>query len=118
MTREEELTHYLNNIDFENDDVVYNKIEKLFKENQELKKQFENAVADYETTMAEKVELERQLKELGGVDEYNRYLLNQQKEFIRWLDGNTRLAPEPKKGLLNEILQKYKEIIGVSDEKK
>lgn len=215
MTREEELTHYLNNIDFENDDVVYNEIEKLFKKNQELKqklnwiafgddpelalrylrkigyvdfdeerkvyinkhnnepfvlddeeekayyikseelneyteqleyqnnelkkqlenyqklgfkylqdqnielnKRYLNAVADYETTMAEKVELERQLKELGGVDEYNRYLLNQQKEFIRWLDGNTRLAPEPKKGLLNEILQKYKEIIGVSDEKK
>lgn len=33
----EELISYLNNIDFENSDIVYNEIEKLVKENQELK---------------------------------------------------------------------------------
>ena len=36
----------------------------LLKENQELKKKYENAVADYETTMAEKNELKKKLEEL------------------------------------------------------
>lgn len=101
----------------------------LLKENQELKKQYENAVADYETTMAEKEQLKKQLEECKDkINWYENFEVNktidklrlkhniQQKEFIRWLDGNTRLAPEPKKGLLNEILQKYKEIIGASVE--
>lgn len=111
------------------------------KENQELKKKYENAVADYETTMAEKEQLNRlvnscqeeirklkkqletyeiegykQNEELDKMSFDIRKYKTQQKEFIKWLDGNTRLAPEPKKGLLNEILQKYKSIIGVSDE--
>ena len=35
----------------------------LIEENQELKKKYENAVADYETTMAEKEQLKKQLKD-------------------------------------------------------
>ena len=38
-------------------------IDLLIKENQELKQKYENAVADYETTMAEKEQLKKQLKE-------------------------------------------------------
>ena len=34
---ENELINYINNIDFENSNIVYNEIEKLIKENQELK---------------------------------------------------------------------------------
>lgn len=39
-----------------------NAMQALLKENQELKKKYENAVVDYETTMAEKNELKSQLK--------------------------------------------------------
>lgn len=38
---EKELIYYLNNIDFENSNIVYNEIEKLIKENQELKERLE-----------------------------------------------------------------------------
>lgn len=104
---------------------------------EELNKKYLNAVADYETTMAEKEQLNRlvnscqeeirklkkqletyeiegykQNEELDKMSFDIRKYKTQQKEFIKWLDGNTRLAPEPKKGLLNEILQKYKSIIG------
>ena len=38
-------------------------IKQLEQENKELKKKYENAVADYETTMAEKNKLKRQLED-------------------------------------------------------
>ena len=44
-------------------DMASEEYTSLLKENQELKKQYENAVADYETAMAEKVELKKQLEE-------------------------------------------------------
>ncbi len=136
----------------ENNDKVVDKVNwenmLLKKENQELNKKYVNAVADYETTMAEKVELEKQLQELGGVDEYNRYLLNQQKKFINYLEDKINMCDgfldtiksdleeispggrlsnktyiatqimknETGKKVYEEILQKYKEIIGVSDD--
>lgn len=86
------------------------------KENQELNKKYVNAVADYETTMSEKVELEKRLEEyqLQNIDLrsdimiqktafpnkaikdktfYDLYdmptyeeLLIKQKEFIKWLE--------------------------------
>lgn len=102
----EELISYLNNIDFENSNIVYNEIEKLAKEYQQenkiLKEKYENAVADYETTMTEKNKLE-----------------TQQKEFINYLenmldDENDIFSVVRVK----DVLQKYREITGVSNEKK
>ena len=131
----------------------------LKEENQELKQKYLNSVADYETTMVEKEQLNslvnscqeeiRQLKkQLESVNEQisclrrsierkeeriidlqyeripytNEYvdkLLNQQKEFISYLENEKdRLAGvcnnicEYKFDEVNDILQKYKEIIG------
>lgn len=90
-------------------------INNLLKENQELKKKYENTVADYETTMFEKEQLKKQLEEyklqninlredimiqkiafpnklIKDKTFYNLYdmptyeeVLTQQKEFIKWL---------------------------------
>ncbi len=57
----------------------------------------------------ENQELKKQLHELGGVDEYNKYLLNQQKEFIKFLEDSWK---ETQDIWYIKILQKYKEIIG------
>lgn len=93
-------------------------IDLLIKENQKLKKQLE----DY--------------KELGFkyLQDKNNNLETQQKEFIKYLEdekdrlarecsniyedslGHTRLVNEDKFNEVNDILQKYKSIIGVSDE--
>ena len=146
----------------------------LLDENQELKKKYENAVVDYETTMFEKEQLNslvnscqeeiRQLKKqledaneqisylrrsierkeeriidlqyerIPYTNEYVDKLLNQQKEFISYLEnekdrlsrecsqiyedslGKTRLVNEDIFNEVNDILQKYKSIIGVLDE--
>ena len=90
-------------------------IDLLIKENQELKEKYLNAVADYETAMAEKSELKKQLEESNELvvqgtrkrmklhDEYNRLrkgyqdtykdvhieikeYKSQQKEFIKYLE--------------------------------
>ena len=114
----------------------------LIKENQELKEKYENAVADYETTMAEKNELKKQVEERTKMYQ-NAYdysqkmegkaiiLEAQQKEFINYLEDeikNTQIKWGNKlteKGYIDIamtvrayqiILQKYKEIIGVLDE--
>ena len=101
-------------------------VDKINWENQLLKKKYENAVADYETTMAEKKEME-----------------NQQKEFIKYLEdeidicdgfldtvksdlqeipygvisANENITTRIKENetahkVYEEILQKYKSIIG------
>lgn len=144
-------------------EIEYLKIEPML-ENQELKKKYENAVADYETTMFEKEQLNslvnscqekiRQLKKQleESKDNYNcllkqkeqfEYIMSkrvdyqgQKKEFIKYLeDEKDRLIKETshyyidsfdRQHSVNEtiydevdmILQKYKEIIGVSNEKK
>lgn len=114
----------------------------LIKENKELKEKYENAVADYETTMAEKNELKKQVEERTKMYQ-NAYdysqkmegkaiiLEAQQKEFINYLEDeikNTQIKWGNKlteKGYIDIamtvrayqiILQKYKEIIGVLDE--
>lgn len=130
-------------------------IDLLIKENQKLKQKYENAVADYETTMAEKNELKRQNnnfktsldesqeviidyikenQELKEQLEEWKELLNkfkaQQKEFIKYMNDTIEdletedVDDEEMKGYLiqriytfKEILQKYKSIIGVSNEK-
>lgn len=107
---------------------------EIFYENQELKKKYENAVVDYETTMAENKELKKQVEnkyeKVGTLTnellyEENTKLINQQKEFINYLNSYIDLLndkpdmlEETQKDILEEILQKYKEIIGVKDEKK
>ena len=126
----------------------------LLKENQQLKRKYENAVADYEKTRFEKEQLNslvnscqeeiRQLKKqlenkyekvgtLTGelLYEENTKLINQQKEFIKYLEDEINKLKEQiknydiwheagtdinflilKKQFYLEILQKYEEIIG------
>lgn len=104
----------------------------LLKENQKLKQKYENAVADYETTMFEKEQLKKQLKPNyyvkgleGALKEYQQEMNKvtiQQKEFIKWLENgiekvkNTEFLDEriQRAGLIayNRCLQKYKKIIG------
>lgn len=138
-------------------EIEYLKIEPML-ENQELKKKYENAVADYETTMFEKEQLNslvnscqekiRQLKK--QVEEYKdnyncllkqkeqfEYIMSKQvdyqgqkKEFIKYLEDEISKQKEDifansltaedidlyikriKLLKMEEILQKYKEIIG------
>lgn len=86
--------------------VSYN--QALLKENQELKKQLEN------------------YKKLGFkyLQDKNNNLEKQQKEFIKWLEDYLNLfdyrdiQEQAGYDMLEEILQKYREVIGVSDEKK
>lgn len=122
-------------------------IDLLIKENQELKEKYLNAVADYETAMAEKSELKKQLEDM--TDSYcNASKLKhesavkivkmnkQQKEFIKWLEEEIERKSNRWEQLANQknrnedallrldvkieedvvVLQKYKEIVGVSDE--
>ena len=98
------------------------------RENQELKKKYENAVADYETTMAERNKLKKQLEayEIEGYEQneeldkmsfdIRKYKI-QQKEFIKWLEDKIKFSVKPtSRVLLKSILANYKEITGVSDE--
>ena len=127
-----------------------NAMQVLLKENQELKQKYENAVADYETTMAEKEQLnslvnscQEEIRELKKqlenkysrtgtltnevLYEENTKLINQQKEFINYLedeftkiqndiekeiDNNVKYFKVERRQIITEILQKYKEIIG------
>lgn len=109
----------------------------LIEETQELKKKYENAVADYENAMFEKEQLKKQLEPdyyvkglEGTLKEYQQEMkkvAKQQKEFIKWLEDlikqNETVVEVSKYGLpkncskllidfYKEILQKYKEIIG------
>lgn len=117
------------------------KMARLINQNQELKKKYENAVSDYETTMFKKEQLNslvnscqkeiRQLKKqlenykkLGfkHLQDKNNNLETQQKEFIKYLETWKEneeycyLASSPidrcRKDIYEEILQKYKSIIG------
>ena len=112
------------------------KFNELLKENQELNKKYVNAVADYETTMAEKNELNslvnscqeeiRQLKKQleenkDKINWYENFEINktidklrikhnnQQKEFINFLEDNWKQTQDI---WYIKILNKYKEIIG------
>lgn len=110
---------------------------EMFYENQELKKKYENAVADYETTMFEKEQLNslvnscqekiRQLKKQlencycnrtdcsGRIKDSKVYdslvqkVETQQKEFINFLEDNWKQTQDI---WYIKILQKYKNIIG------
>lgn len=102
-------------------EIEYLKIEPML-ENQELKKKYENAVTDYETTMFEKEQLKKQLEEYKDkINWYENFEVNktidklrlkhnaQQKEFMKFLEDNWKQTQDI---WYIKILQKYKEIIG------
>lgn len=87
-------------------------LDGLLKENQSLKKQLEELDKKLFFT---KNELDMRQKSIDNK-------LNQQKEFIKWLEDYLNLfdyrdiQEQAGYDMLEEILQKYKETIGVSDE--
>lgn len=87
------------------------------RENQELKKQVENCYCN-RTDCAGRIKDSKKYDSLVQAQEV------QQKEFIKWIEDYLNLFDdrdiEEQAGydMLEEILQKYKEMIGVSDEKK
>lgn len=107
-------------------------------ENKQLKQKYENAVADYETTMFEKEQLNslvnscqeeiRQLKKqledykkLGfkHLQDKNNNLETQQKEFIKYLEDESKEIYRDgglRQYIFRQILRKYRSITGVSDE--
>ena len=99
--------------------VSYN--QQLLKENNELKKQLEEYKKDIK-------DLDNQNKrsfenmQLNQLEVCN--MIKQQKEFIKWLEDylnlfdNMDIDEQISYDMIEEILQKYKEIIGVSDENK
>ena len=143
-------------------DELFNEMNNWKEESKELNQKYLNAVVDYEITMSDKTELEKQLeylrsgeylnqlrferdmlqdlvdkkeiskedKEFIDMTRRNTELLEQQKEFIKWLEdeknrlarelsnlyedslGHTRLVNEDIFDEVNDILQKYKSIIG------
>ena len=82
-------------------------INYLQQESKELNQKYLNAVADYETTMAEKNELERQQKEFV---KYLENCINElKKESMNKLQNAINLGIVD---ITKEILSKYQEIIG------
>lgn len=94
-------------------------IDLLIKENQELKKQVEENKDNYNCLLKQKEQFEYIMSKQVDYQ-------GQQKEFIKWLENgiekvkNTEFLDEriQRAGLIayNRCLQKYKSIIGVSDE--
>lgn len=81
------------------------KLEDLFSENRNLRKKLENCMTfeDYKYTLNKKIKLE-----------------TQQKEFIKYLEDDLKEKYRDmgyRHNIFREILDKYEEIIGVSDEK-
>lgn len=95
-------------------------IEDLYQENQELKKQLEE-LKTTNKVLSEELTKDKILKQdclttccgipIGDIPK----LITQQKEFIKFLEDNYK---ETQDIWYIKILQKYKSIIGVSDEKK
>ena len=98
----------------------------LLKENQELKSQLKGTTHCFDEEEHEK--LKKQLEELKEEKQEWINLLamfkNQQKEFIKWLEDYLKLFDkkdvyeEGSCDTIEEILQKYRSIIGVLDENK
>lgn len=110
--------------------------ETTMAENQKLKKQLDYLRSGeyynqlrFERDMLQNVvnnsEVSKEDKQFIDMTHRNTELLEQQKEFINYLNSYIDLLndkpdmlEETQKDILKEILQKYREIIGVSDEKK
>ena len=99
-------------------------IKNLQQENKELKKQLEKKNKPQIFIDTQDIE-ERYAEGLyqDYLEEENKKYKNQQKEFIKWLEDYLNLFDyrniEEQAGydMLEEILQKYKEIIGGKDER-
>lgn len=89
-------------------------VKTLLKENQQLKKQLENCYCN-------RTDCSGRIKDSKVYDSLVQKVETQQQEFIKWLEDEIKLQEEINDKLLatgfEEVLQKYKEIIGVSDEK-
>ena len=110
----------------ENETKLIDEIKQLEKENQELKKQLSN---DYQIKMKQLQQENRKLKQQLS---NSHQIKNQQKEFIEWLENlinnANKVLDNPKedeeiksyvlsrKFVLEHVLSKYKEIIGVDNE--
>ena len=104
---------------------VQKAIENLQQENQELKKQLEEINKFKFSYRKDETKIPPIIRKQKDV-EIIKNLRNQQKEFINYLQEelNVQIQQESigcettnKKYILEEILQKYKSIIGVSDDK-
>lgn len=104
-------------------------IRQLDKENQELKKQVEENKDNYNCLLNQKKVFEyimsKQVDYRGQQKEFINYLENEKDRLARECSniyedslGKTRLVNEDIFDEINDVLQKYREIIGVSDEKK
>ena len=126
LVQDELVKNELNQIELQYNALKQQKFNELLKENQELKQKYLNAVSDYETTMAEKNELKKQLKEYKRLgfkhlnDKCNK-LENQQKEFIYYLEDESKEIYRDgglRQNIFRQILQRYKSIIGDINDKK
>lgn len=95
-------------------------IRKLEKENQDLKKQLEEQIATNEVLSHEltkdKILKQDHLTTCCGMSIKNvQKLINQQKEFIKYLEDESKEIYRDgglRQNIFRQILQKYKEIIG------
>lgn len=113
---------------FEDLVIDINEIKKLTNENQSLKKQLEDNKNKYNTRLinqiSENIEPDCEDFYLAEIEEKsNEYdkLKNQQKEFIEYLEDKEKqydvIGDPINSGTCLGILRKYKEIIGVANEK-
>ena len=105
-----------------------NKASRLEKENQELKKQIEEkdilikqcelSVSNVMDCYCERTDCSGRIKDSKVYDSLVQKVETQQKEFILYLRhlSNWYSADGVKQGMVNEILQKYKEITGTTNE--
>lgn len=122
----EETVSFLNNIDFENTAEVYETISILFEKNQVLKKAIKEGVIATCETCEDFGICPHSYREYDYKNEVEE-LKNQQKEFIEYLEDklcviNNLLNTEQdeakayylivRRTAFDEILSKYKEIIG------
>ena len=121
---------YTSEITYKDQKILYKYIKNLQQENQQLKKQLEENQNPLKGIFAQ-VNDDTLLRDCGNMNAEIKELKNQQKEFIEYLEKTIEelecedVDDEDMKGYLiqridtfKEILQKYKSIIGVSDEKK
>ena len=140
LVQDKLVKNELNQIELQYNALKQQKFNELLKENQELKQKYLNAVSDYETTMAEKEQLNslvnscqeeiRQLKKqlenkyekVGTLTsellyEENTKLINQQKEFIEYMNKTIEelecddVDDEEIKGYLIQRIDTFKEIL-------
>lgn len=100
-------------------------VEDLFSENRNLRKKLENFMTfeDYKYTLNKKIKLETQQKEFINYLEDKIYSIepkgtgiNYNCEYDSEEDYVMAVQEQSRLNTLKEILQKYKEIIGVTDE--